>query len=161
MADYSGSVSLLGILLALCSVGAWSFIIIYYEHSGLSEIDGEAVVFYNCCCQLLLGVSTSIISGGYADVTGSMLVHIFLSFVGIGLGIAAQVMLQTAIVNIGSGLSGIMGVLEPVSSLLLGGLLLKDVLTPRQMIAAVVTLAGITLVLISENTKEPAVKGNS
>ena len=141
-----------GILLALLSSATWAFYIVYMEKTGLTNLDPFLLAFYQCaimavCCFLwgnAAGEMRYVISGlGWCHTLVSAMLFY-----------TALVCLQSGVRLLGPITVSILGVFEPLSSLLFGGLLLHELISKQQIAGTVVILAAIVVLLVEDKKRK-------
>lgn len=130
-----------GLILALLSAVAYSAYLIISAKSGVRELTGFKISFYNT----LFGTAFLFLFGkifGFSFGECRPAGWIWLFLTGLMVVCIGNVMTPEAVKRIGPTVTGILGILEPITSLVCSILLLGEPLTPR-------TLAGGLLVLVS------------
>ncbi len=146
MQGISGALPLWGVGAALLSACSWAFGMIYYERSGLSALPPQVVSFYLYLFHTLFGGCYALLMG--ETVLPAITDSWYLAVLPAVFLFAAMVLFQLGIRRVGTGLSSILGVGEPVCTLLLGYLLLGETMTLRTLLCCIVLLLAILFVII-------------
>ena len=137
-----------GLIFALTSSVTWAFYIIYLEKSQLSNIDPFLLAFYQC---IILAVCCFI----WGNFTGEMRYIISASgwfniVVSAILFCLAIVLLQIGVNLLGSTTASILGVFEPISSLLFGFIILHEMISKKQIIGTIIILIAVVVLMIGD-----------
>lgn len=137
-----------GVVLALLSSVTWAFYIIYMKKAELTEIDPFLLAFYQCVIMAVSCFLWGSISGEMRYViSGFGWRNIVLSA---GLFYAALVCLQMGVHLLGATTASILGVFEPLSSLLFGYVLLHESISEKQIFGTVIILAAVILLMMED-----------
>ena len=142
--EKNGEINLIGVALALLSGVTYTFYMLGIERTGLKEIPFFKLSFYFC---IVASISTGIL--GLA--TGKLQLHLtpeawFFSFlVAILVSVGALSLFQIGIKSVGSSAAAILSTLEPITSILLGALILKEVITFQKLIGCLLILLSVIL----------------
>jgi len=161
---YSGELSgsLFGIFMALLSGVTYAFYVLYIDKSGLKELPSLKLTFY-------LSVIASISMFFFAVFTGQFTLQLTLPgwavtlFLSIFVTLGAVNLLNVGIQRIGSQSSGILSTLEPITSIILGVLIFREVLNIEIVIGCALILTAVVLIVkfdrvvlpIDQVTKDP------
>jgi len=139
--ERGSSAGILGVVLALASGVVFAFHVFWVDRSGLKNMYYYQLVFYLCIC-------IAVVSGVFGTATGmltfrltpkawlySLLVSLFVSVAGLS-------MFQLGIRYIGATSASILSTLEPITSVVLGILVLGESVSPLK-------LTGCALILVS------------
>lgn len=141
-----------GIIYAAVSILTWSFQILYLEYSGLVTCPAPAVAARQCAVVAAMGIIYGMIKGHTFEVAVHALPLLLLTT--LFNNVLANILFQEGIKRIGGSLSAILCIFEPVSSILLGYILLGEVLSRRQMIAILLILTAIGILIIKNSKRE-------
>lgn len=155
--DGSFSTNIKGILLALASGIAYGAHILFIDKSGIKEMHPIKFSFYSCVASSIflfaVGITTKSLVfnmtayGWFYTVLVSMLVSIL-----------ANSLMPVAIKNVGSTVTSIAGMFEPITSVIMGILFLREPFTFKNMLGSTII---IVAVLILALTKEKAAPGEN
>lgn len=145
---YSGELSgsLFGIFMALLSGITYAFYVLYIDKSGLKKLPSLKLTFY---LSVIASLSMFIFSVGTGQFTLQITVlgwgvTLFLSiFVTLG----AVNLLNIGIQRIGSQSSGILSTLEPITSIILGGIFFNEDLNPALILGCAFILTAVILIV--------------
>lgn len=153
-ADFHSSGSILGFLLALLSGFTYAFYVIFMDHSDLKNLNFFKLSFYVCLCM-------SITAGLFGGITGklnltfppqgwllSLLVSLFTS-------LAALPLFQLGVRYCGASTAAILSTLEPITSMIVGVLVLEETFSLLKLSGGVLIL--ISVVLIAASKKRPSI----
>ena len=144
-----------GLTLALLSSVAYSAYLIITDRSGIRELTGFKIAFYNT----LFGTVFLFIFGkalGFSFGECNKPGWIWLFLTGLMVVCIGNVMTPEAVKRIGPTVTGILGILEPITSLVCSILLLGEPLTPRTLLGGILVLASAFLITISDYKKSSA-----
>lgn len=150
---FEGNFSLTGVILALSSAVFFTAYMIYLDKSGLNTMYPFKITFY-----------LAIIASFYLFIAGMLsknlvfsmtpkgwmytaLVAFFVSFL-------ANTFIPIGVKYVGPTVTSIVGMFEPITSVILGILILKEPITLRNTMACVLILAGVLIVTVSKDNKE-------
>lgn len=144
----------LGIALALLSGASYASYLVIMDKSGLRELDGFKISFYNTLFgTIFLFVFGSLLGYSFAECRRPGWIWLFLT--GLMVVCIGNVMTPEAVKRIGSATTGILGILEPITSLVCSMLLLGEPLTARTFIGGVIIIASAFLITLGESSAEP------
>lgn len=145
LADGGFSFDIRGVVLAACSGLTYSFYIIYISKSELRELpDLILALFVNLSLTMeamLYGIMTKQLS--LTLTPSAWLISIVVALLA---SVVAQVLFQSGNKIIGAPSAAIISVLEPVTSVLMGIVFLKEIITAKAGIGCACVLFGIVLV---------------
>jgi drug/metabolite transporter (DMT)-like permease len=145
----------LGIILALLSSVAYSAYLIIADKSGVRELNGFKISFYNTlfgnCFLFMFG---RIFGFSFSECRPAGWIWLFLT--GLMVVCIGNVMTPEAVKRIGPTVTGILGILEPITSLVCSILLLGEPLTKRSLLGAVLVLSSAFLVTLGDHKKSSA-----
>ncbi len=145
---YSGELSgsLFGIFMALLSGITYAFYVLYIDKSGLKNLPSLKLTFY-------LSVIASLSMFFFSVLTGQFTLQITLLgwgvtlFLSIFVTLGAVNLLNIGIQRIGSQSSGILSTLEPITSIVLGGIFFNEVLNPVLLLGCAFILTAVILIV--------------
>lgn len=147
-----------GITVALLSGVTYAAYMIVMDRRGLKEMSGYKLSFY--CC-----VFSSLFLGLYGLARGSNFGGIvesgawfYLVLTAVLISVLGSVMVPVAVRGVGATVTGIMGILEPVTSVVLGVWILGEPFSARNAIGAMLVLSATVLLGLE---KEPAESGRA
>lgn len=138
----------IGIVFATLSGIFYSFYVLYMDKSGLDSMDYVKLTFYT---MLIISVST-LVFGFIADgisfnMTPKAWVYAFL--ISLLITLFAMPLFQAGVKYEGASTAGIISTIEPITTIILGGLFLGEVIGVMQYIGVILILAGVTAVEIA------------
>lgn len=151
----AGSGSGTGIFLALISGLFFSIHMIVMDKSEVKDMYYFKLSFYLC----LFGAVLSGIYGGLTDqltfrLTGQA--WLFAFFVSLFVSVGAITLLQMGVRYIGASSAAILSTLEPITSVVLGVLVLGEYFTVRKIEGCICILASVVLIAFSGKNHEPS-----
>ncbi len=153
--EISAAVDWHGIVLSLISAITYAIYILLIEHSSLRTANPLVVAFYlNIFTTLTFGVHGMIsgqISISYAPQTWLMMVGFALL-----IGIGGSFFIQLAIGYIGGQSAAIISTFEPITSIVIGILLLNEALTTKMTIGMTLIIVAALMVIIIEGGSSEA-----
>ena len=142
-----------GLTLALLSSVAYSAYLIIADKSGVRELTGFKISFYNT----LFGTAFLFLFGkalGFSFGECRPAGWIWLFLTGLMVVCIGNVMTPEAIKRIGPTVTGILGILEPITSLVCSILLLGEPLTPRTLLGGLLVLTSAFLITLGDYKKK-------
>ena len=144
-----------GLTLALLSSVAYSAYLIIADRSGVRELTGFKISFYNTLFgTVFLFVFGKALGFSFGECNRPGWIWLFLT--GLMVVCIGNVMTPEAIKRIGPTVTGILGILEPITSLVCSILLLGEPLTPRTLLGGILVLASAFLITIGDYKKSSA-----
>ncbi|WP_312701961.1 DMT family transporter [Sedimentibacter sp.] len=147
-----GSFSLFGVFLAFISGVIFAAHLIYIDKSGLNSMYPFKITFYlsifSSAYLFLFGLLSRTLVFGMTP-TGwvfTLLVAFFASFL-------ANSFIPIGVKYAGPTITSIVGMFEPITSIILGIMFLREPLTTRNIVACILILAGVLAVTISKDKK--------
>lgn len=150
--DSSGGGNPIGIILALCSGGTYAFYILFLDKSGLKYMHSFKLSFY-------ISVFASVALFLFTLLTGHFTLQLTPSawlaavVMALGMGVGATCLFQTGIKMTGSRNASLLSTFEPVTSLVLGCVLLGDPFHVKTLLGAAGILLAVVLMLVLERRK--------
>lgn len=145
-----------GVIYAVISIATWSFQILYLEYSGLTKCPATTVAIWQCATVAAMGL----VCGFVEDHTFGQAIHALpLLFLAALLNnVFANILFQAGIKRIGGSLAAILCIFEPISSIILGYVILGEAMGRRQMAAVmlILTAVGILIVMNSRGERDAA-----
>lgn len=152
MMFFEGSVSIIGIALALISGIVYAAHILFIDKSGLNLMYPFKITFY---CSIFSSFYL-LIAGA---LTGDLVIHMTLKGWFFTLSVAflvsflANTFIPIGVKHAGPTITSIVGMFEPITSVVLGILILGEPATARSIIACVLILAGVMIVTVAKENK--------
>ncbi|MBR5640666.1 MAG: EamA family transporter [Firmicutes bacterium] len=145
----------LGITLALLSSVAYASYLVIADKSGVRELNGFKISFYNTLFgSIFLFVFGHIFGFSFAECRPAGWIWLFLT--GLMVVCIGNVMTPEAIKRIGPTVTGILGILEPITSLVCSILLLGEPLTKRSLLGGILVLVSAFLITLGDHKKSSA-----
>lgn len=147
MMFFEGNFSIIGVTLALFSGIFYAAHILYIDKSGLNAMYPFKITFYLSIFSSLYLFIAGIISGNLIFAMTpkgwifTVLVAFFVSFL-------ANTFIPIGVKYVGPTVTSIVGMFEPIISVILGILILGEPVTSRNIIACILILAGVLIVTI-------------
>lgn len=141
-----GTVDAIGVAAALASGCMWAFYMVYLDKSGLSGENGFVVCFYVAMTNVILCGGGALVTGNLKPLTtpAAWILVIAASIVG---RVIAGPLLQLGIAQTGSMVAGILSTLEPITSMLLGWVVLGEAMTAQKTGGVALVLGGVILTI--------------
>ena len=137
-----------GILLAVVSAFTYASLMIGMERTVIKEMPVLKMAVYSnalaCLASLLIGLSTSSLS---LKMTGTAWLISLL--VALMVAVGAFTLLNLAVIKTGATTTAIVAMLEPLTSVLMGAILLKEKVSPLNLLGFILIMAGVLLVSLS------------
>lgn len=152
MMFFEGNFSIAGVMLALFSGVSYATYILFIDKSGLNVMYPFKISLYTAIFSSIYLFLAGIISGNLVfSMTGkgwffTFLVAFFVSFL-------ANTFIPIGVKYVGPTVTSIVGMFEPISSVILGILILKEPITIKSVLACILILAGVLIVTIAKDKK--------
>jgi len=144
-----------GLILALLSAVAYSSYLIITDKSGIRELTGFKISFYNTLFgTVFLFIFGKIFGYSFGECRPAGWIWLFLT--GLMVVCIGNVMTPEAVKRVGPTVTGILGILEPITSLVCSILLLNEPLTPRTLVGGLLGLFSAFLITIGDYKKSSA-----
>lgn len=156
MMFFEGDFSIIGVSLALLSGVFYAAHILYIDKSGLNTMYPFKITFYLSLFSSLYLFIAGVANGSLVYVMTpkgwvfTALVAFFVSFL-------ANTFIPIGVKYVGPTVTSIVGMFEPITSVILGILVLNEPVTAKNIIACILILAGVLIVTI---VKDKSVKEN-
>lgn len=143
--DFSSGAGTRGMMLALFSGVSYAFYMAYSEKSELKHMYYFKLSFYLC-------IIMTVVSGVWGILTGTLSFNLtlkawfFALVVSLLTSVGAVSCLQLGIQTVGASTAAILSTLEPITSIVLGILILKENLTPAKAAGSLCVILSILIV---------------
>lgn len=143
-ADIGTTSDIMGIILAILSGIFYSFYVVYIDRSGLDRMDYVVLTFY---MMLIMSVSMLIFGATMRSLyfNISPLSWSFSAVISLIVTLGAMPLFQLGVRYEGAQEAGILSTLEPVTSVILGSLVLGEFIGPGQLMGGAMILLGVLL----------------
>lgn len=148
--DFSGSI--LGIIIALFSGIFYATFIVFMDKSGIKVMFPFKISFYTCT------VST-IVLFFFGVATRNLVFHmsllgwIYTFLVAIFVSVLANTLMAIAIKHAGSTITAIVGMFEPITSVILGVIFLNEILSFKNILGCTFILIAVLILTLSRDKK--------
>ncbi len=150
--DITGTSSRIGIALAILSGIFYSFYVIYIERSGLDGMDYVVLTFYTMLItsisMLIFGLAMNGLSFDISPLSWS-----FSAVISLVVTLGAMPLFQLGVRYEGAEEAGILSTVEPVTTVVLGSLVLGEFIGPGQLMGGAMILLGV---LLAQKKAQPA-----
>ena len=149
---FEGSFKIMGISLALISGVVYAAHLLFIDKSGLNKMYPFKITFYAAIFSSIYLFIVGIISGTLVfemSPTGwlyTFLIAFFVSFL-------ANTFIPIALKCVGPTITSIVGMFEPITSIILGIMFLKEPVTFRNILACIFILTGVLIVTVAKDNK--------
>ncbi len=152
MADFSGEISLVGILVTLASAVTWALYIVLLHRVKVPGISSIQILFF-------VSINSLVLMGIYGFATGAFLSAIpgvtwlgwiLMPVVSLVIAVFGSAFFAFGVRKTDAQLSAIASTLEPIVSILVGIIFLKEGFTARTIIGCVLVLAAVVLLALPE-----------
>lgn len=146
-----------GILLAFLSGVAYAVYVILMDKGGVSELHPMVIAFY-CCC------TASVIMFAYGTATGQLTYGmtprgwVYLFVMAMCVSVGANSMIPVAVKHVGPTATSILGMFEPISTVILGVLLLNETCTPRGVLGCGLVIGSVVLLTLESHLEKKSEK---
>ncbi len=157
MMFFEGNFSITGVLLALLSGVFYATHLLYMDKSGLKTMYPFKITFYG-------SVFASIYLFIFGMASGSLVFEIslkgwlFTTLVAFFASFLANTFIPIGVKYVGPTVTSIVGMFEPITSVVLGILILNEPVTARNIAACILILAGVMIVTLAKDKKETVIK---
>lgn len=147
-----GGGSFLGIALSFLSGITYSFYMLFIEKSGLKSMSSFKLTYYLCAISSVFVFIYSLITGEFTiDIT--LLGWTLTLIMSLGVSVGAVTLFQYGIKHIGSQNTAIFSTFEPITSVIIGILVFKELFDFKTFIGSIFIIAAVIITAISESKK--------
>ncbi|MGD9567681.1 MAG: DMT family transporter [Sedimentibacter sp.] len=149
MMFFEGNFSIIGVTLALLSGVVYAAHILYIDKSGLNLMYPFKITFYSAIFSSIYLLIAGMVSNSLVAVMTpkgwifTILVAFFVSFL-------ANTFIPIGVKHAGPTITSIVGMFEPITSVILGILILGEPVAARNIIACILILSGVLIVTINK-----------
>lgn len=149
----------LGIFLAAASSLTYTIYMLGVEKTSLRHMHPFKLTFYICLVTAVVGLVFALATGSFTlELTPAAWLYSFL--VALIVSVGAITLLQFSITRISASATALLSTLEPLTSMVLGGLVLHEALSAKKWLGCVLILACVVLVsLVQGKRQEPPREG--
>jgi len=146
--DFSGSI--IGILLALCSGISYGSFLIFMDKSGIKSMYPFKISLYTCIVStiflFIFGIATKnlVFHMSIAGWFYTFLVSVFVS-------VLANTLMAIAVKNTGSTVSAIVGMFEPITSVILGIIFLNELFSLKNIVGCTFIIVAVLILTITKD----------
>ena len=142
------TISVVGTIWVMISALSYAIYIVAINKSSLAKVPTLTATFYILLFGVLL-FAVRLLSKGYIDIPSPHNVFLWLALLGLAVfpTVVSFVCTTSAIHNIGSTKTAILGALEPVTAVLIGICVFGEELTPRSLIGLIMIIGAVTVVV--------------
>lgn len=148
--DFSGSI--FGIVIALISGITYASFIVFMDKSGINTIFPFKISFYLCIISTILLFIYGIITSKLV-FSMSMLGWFYTILVAIFVSVLANTLMAVAIKNTGSTITAIVGMFEPITSVILGVIFLNEILSFKNIVGCILILIAVLILTLVRDKK--------
>lgn len=143
--DFSGSI--LGIIIALISGITYASFIVFMDKSGINTMFPFKISFYLCIVSTILLFIFGIITSKLV-FSMSILGWFYTILVAIFVSVLANTLMAVAIKNTGSTITAIVGMFEPITSVILGVIFLNEILSFKNIVGCILILIAVLILTL-------------
>ncbi len=147
---FEGSFSLAGVTLALLSAVFFTAHILYLDKSGLNTMYPFKITFYMAVFSSVYLFIAGMLSGNLV-FSMTPIGWIYTTLVAFFVSFLANTFIPIGVKYVGPTVTSIVGMFEPITSVILGILILSEPITLRNTIACVLILTGVLIVTVARN----------
>ena len=142
------TISLVGTIWVMISALSYAIYIVAINKSSLAKVPTLTATFYILLFGVLL-FAARLLSKGNIDVPSAQNGFLWLALLGLAVfpTVVSFVCTTSAIHNIGSTKTAILGALEPVTAVLIGICVFGEELTPRSLIGLIMIIGAVTVIV--------------
>lgn len=150
--DFASPGGVTGMALALLSGATYTFYIIYVDRSGLKNMYYFKLSFYLC-------IMMALASGVYGLLAGQLTFRLtpmawfFAVLVSLFTSVGALSLFQLGIRYTGASTAAILSTLEPITSIILGVLVLGERISAAKLLGCACILGSVILITLAERTR--------
>lgn len=154
VSDASGGINLTGAALALGSGAFYAFFTVYNEKGGVEHLPLFTRLFYMSLGTFIVFYPKTLICGNFSVPTDPLIGLMLLGGVGVG-SFLGFYLITVGIRQIGAERVAFLNMLEPVTGVLAGMLIYREVLTVRSACGCGCVLASVLLIALDGRNKPP------
>ncbi len=145
---------MIGVVLALASVASYAFLMIGIERTAIKDMPAVRMSIYSHTTSL---IGSFIIGTATGQLNFKLTPGAWVSSVAVALMVAvgAFTLLNYAIIKCGASTTAIIAMLEPLTGVLFGWLILKESLSPINLLGFLLIMSGVVLVSWYSGRKIP------
>jgi drug/metabolite transporter (DMT)-like permease len=148
--DFSGSI--LGVIIALISGITYASFIVFMDKSGINTMFPFKISFYLCIISTILLFIFGIITSKLV-FSMSILGWFYTILVAIFVSVLANTLMAVAIKNAGSTITAIVGMFEPITSVILGVIFLNEILSFKNIVGCILILIAVLILTLVRDKK--------
>lgn len=150
---FEGNFNIMGVTLALLSGVFYAAHVLYIDKSGLNTMYAFKITFYLAIFASFYLFVAGILSGNLV-LTMTTKGWLFTILVAFFVSFLANTFIPIGVKYVGPTVTSIVGMFEPITSVILGILILNEPLTARNIIACILILAGVLIVTLVKDKNE-------
>jgi len=152
MTDFSGTVKLGGIILAVLSGLVLAVYIVAANKSSFQSLNPFTVFFYiSLCSSVLLGVT--VFTGGNLTLPKTMLDWTYMGIIALFCTTIAYSLLTAGAQRVNSTIASIVNMLEPLVSIFVGAVFLKEIPSMKTVIGCILVFSAIVITVLKKDRK--------
>lgn len=141
-----------GVILALASSIAYTIYMIGVEKTSLRGMHHFKLTFYVCCIAMVVSFTAGLFTNSITFAL-TPTAWIYTVLVSMFASIGAVTLLQVSIQLIGASSTAILSTLEPITSVVLGAVILSESLSSRKLIGCLFILCGVVWITVIQIRK--------
>lgn len=145
--NVSGSANLIGIMLAAASSLAYSLYLIFLDRTELVAMDAMKALFWMCAVYVVVMFVSSLIRPGLIRWDMPLKAYVLTVLYSLNNSLLGALLMKVGISKIGSKLGSILSLLEPISSMIFGIILLAESISFGKGLGAVFMIAAMLMML--------------
>lgn len=153
--DRDAGTSITGISIAFLSGITYAFYIIYIDKSGLKKMHSLKLTFYLCVIAAPIIFAFSLITGNFT-ISITPFGWLLTSILSVGVTLGAVSLFQVGIKMVGPQSAAILSTFEPITSVIMGILVLNEVFSLRVFMGCVLVLLSVIILAAFEKTERLA-----
>lgn len=153
MLFFEGNFNIVGVMLALISGVIYAVHILYIDKSGLNTMYPFKLNFY---LTIFASVYLFVFSAASGNLTFSLTPKgwIYTTLIAFFVSFLANTFIFISVKNAGPTITSIVGMLEPITSVVLGILILKEPVSYKIIVACILILAGVLVVTMAKDKSD-------
>lgn len=150
-------INMTGVTLAFFSGVAYAAYVIIMDKGGVRDLHPMLITFYCCCVASIIMFSYGTVAGQltYA-MTSKGWLYLFIMAMCVSVG--ANSMIPVAVKHVGPTATSILGMFEPISTVILGILLLNETCTPRGLLGCALVISAVVLLTLESSREKKTEK---
>lgn len=145
-------INIIGVILSFLSGITYAFYILYLDKSGLKDMNSIKLIFYLSTIASIIMFIINIFSNTFT-ININFIGWLSMGILSIAVALGAVNLLSIGIKIVGPQSASILSTFEPITSLIIGALIFKEVISFKMLIGVIFILTSVILITALDNNK--------